>query len=99
LKYLVHWKMRPAPAEEVLKLLPTDLAFCMNEMKEGRLIASYVLAGMPEGFEVFEVKNHEEIHKIIMEAPFGPFLDFEVRPVVDFDFSLNTLKTILEKNK
>jgi len=98
MKYLVHWKMRPAPAKEVLKLLDTDLKFCLNEMKEKRLLSSYAIAGRAEGFELFEVKNHEEIHKIIANAPFGPFLEFEVWPVVDFEFSLNTLKDVLEKS-
>ncbi len=99
MKFLVHWKMRPSPASEVLKLLPKDLAFCQDLMKEGKLLQSYVLAGKPEGFEVFDVETNEEMHKIIMEAPFGPFLDFEVWPIVDFDFSLNTLKSVLESNK
>ncbi|MHB8278522.1 MAG: muconolactone Delta-isomerase family protein [Candidatus Humimicrobiaceae bacterium] len=99
MKYLVHWKMCPAPAEEVLKLLPNDLEFCMNLMKEKKLLASYVLVGQPEGFEVFEVESNEEMHKIILEAPFGPFLDFKVWPIVDFDYSLNTLKSVLEKSK
>jgi len=99
MKFLVHWKMRPAPAEEVLKLLPNDLGFCMDLMKKKKLLASYVLAGKPEGFEVFEVESNEEIHRIILEAPFGPFLDFEVWPIVDFDFSLNTLKSVLEKSR
>lgn len=98
MKYMVHWKMRPSPAKDVLKLLPVDLNYCMNEIKEGRLLASYVLAGRAEGFEVFDVENHEAIHKIILNAPFGPFLDFEVWPVVDFDFSLKTLKDVLEKS-
>lgn len=99
MRFLVHWKMRPAPAEEVLNLLPKDLGFCMDLMKEGKLLASYVLAGKPEGFEVFEVQTNEQMHKIILEAPFGPFLDFEVWPIVDFDFSLNTLKSVLEKSR
>lgn len=98
MKFLVHWKMRPAPAPEVLKLLPDDLNFCKRQMKEGKLLESYVLAGKPEGFEVFDVETNEEMHKIIMDAPFGPFLDFEVWPIVDFEFSLNTLKSVLEKN-
>ena len=97
MKFLVHWKMRPGPADEVLRLLPDDLKFCKNAMKEGKLLQSYVLAGKPEGFEVFEVESNEEMHEIIMNAPFGPFLDFEVWPIVDFEFSLNTLKSVLEK--
>jgi muconolactone delta-isomerase len=97
MRFLVHWKMRPAEAKEVLKLLDKDLKFCMDLMDEGKLLQSYVLAGKPEGFEVFDVESNEEMHKIIMDAPFGPFLDFEVWPIVDFDFSLNTLKSVLEK--
>ena len=98
MKFLVHWKMRPSPAQEVKKLLPKDLAFCLDLMKEKKLLASYVLAGKPEGFEVFEVESNEDMHQIIMHAPFGPFLDFEVWPIVDFDFSLNTLKSVLEES-
>ncbi len=99
MKFLVHWKMRPAPAEEVLKLLDDDLNFCKRQMKEGKLLESYVIAGKPEGFEVFDVESSEEMHKIIMNAPFGPFLDFEAWPVIGFEFSLNTLKSVLEKSK
>ncbi len=99
MKFLVHWKMRPAPTQEVLKLLDKDLNFCKMQMKEGKLLASYVLAGKPEGFEVFDVETNEVMHKIIMDAPFGPFLDFEVWPIVDFEFSLNTLRSVLEKSK
>jgi muconolactone delta-isomerase len=91
--------MRPSPSSEVLELLPKDLKYCMDLMKEGKLIASYVLAGKPEGYEVFDVENNEEIHEIILKAPFGPFVDFEVWPIVDFDFSLNMLKSVLEENK
>jgi len=97
MRFLVHWKMRPAEGKEVLKLLDKDLKFCMDLMGKGKLLQSYVLAGKPEGFEVFEVESNEEMHKIIMDAPFGPFLDFEVWPIVDFDFSLNTLRSVLEK--
>lgn len=99
MRYLVHWKMRPSPPSKVLRLLPEDLAFCKGLMKQGKLLESYVLAGKPEGFEVFDVETNEEMHKIIMEAPFGPFLDFKVWPIVDFEFSLNTLKSVLEKGK
>jgi len=99
MKFLVHWKMRPTPGHEVLKLLDEDLSYCKAGIEKGKLLASYVLAGKPEGFEVFEVESNEEMHKIIMEAPFGPFLDFEVWPIVDFEFSLNTLKSVLEKSK
>ncbi|MEM2878897.1 MAG: muconolactone Delta-isomerase family protein [Candidatus Hadarchaeales archaeon] len=99
MRYLVHWKMRPAPAEDVLKLLDDDLRYCKNLMKERKLLASYVLAGMPEGYEVFEVESNEEMHRIIANAPFGPFLDFEVRPIVDFEFSLKTLKESLLSRK
>jgi muconolactone delta-isomerase len=91
--------MRPSPGHEVLKLLDKDLSFCKMAMEKGKLLASYVLAGKPEGFEVFEVESNEEMHKIIMDAPFGPFLDFEVWPIVDFEFSLNTLKSVLKESK
>lgn len=99
MKFLVHWRMRPSPASEVHKLLPKDLKFCQDLMKQGKLKASYVLAGRPEGYEVFDVQSSEEMHEIVLRAPFGPFLDFEVWPTVDFDFSLNTLKAVLEESK
>jgi muconolactone delta-isomerase len=99
MRYLVHWKMRPSPDREVLSLLDKDLQYCKNLMKEGKLLASYVLDGRPEGYEVFEVESNEEMHKIIMNAPFGPFLEFEVWPIVDFEFSLKTLREVLEKRK
>ncbi len=99
MKFMAHWKMRPTPAGEIAKLLDEDLKFCKKQMKEGKLLHSFVLAGKPEGFEIFEVESNEEMHEIIMNAPFGPFLDFEVWPIVDFDFSLNTLKSVLGKGK
>lgn len=99
MKFLVHWKMRPSPDEEVSKLLPKDLEYCKKLMKEGKLLASYVLVGRAEGYELFEADSHEWLHGIIMNAPFGPFLDFEILPVVGFEFSLNTLKATLEKRK
>ena len=99
MRYMAHWKMRPAPAEEVAKLLDADHKFCMDLMKEGKLLHSFVLTGKPEGYEIFEVENNEEMHEIISNAPFGPFLDFDVWPIVDFDFALKTLKSVLEKGK
>ena len=67
MRFLIHWKMRAAADEEVLRLLEQDLKYCKNLMKEGKLLNSYVLAGKAEGFEVFEVRDNEEMHQIIME--------------------------------
>jgi len=97
IKYLVHWEMKSADNEKILSLLPEDLEYCKSLMKEGKLLESVVLSGKAEGFELFDVDSHEEIHEIIADAPFGPFLEFEVWPVVDFEFSLNKLKEVLEK--
>ena len=56
MRFLVHWKMRPAEAKEVLKLLDKDLKFCMDLMDEGKLLKSNVLAGKPEGLNYLKLR-------------------------------------------
>jgi muconolactone delta-isomerase len=99
MKYLVHWRMRSLSQEEMRKILPEEIKYFEKIKKEGKLLLACALIGKSEGYELYDADSHEWLYELVANSPFGPYIDLDIWPVVDSDFSLKTMKVILEKKK
>lgn len=97
MKFLVHWKMRPLSEEEMRKVLPEEVKYAEKIRKEGKLLVSCDLVGKSEGYELYDADSHEWLYELVAKSPFGPYVELDIWPVVDSEFSLKTMKAILEK--
>jgi len=50
--------------------------------------AAYFFAGGPGGFGIANVSDEAELNQVMLEWPFTPFSDIEVRPLLDVETAL-----------
>jgi muconolactone delta-isomerase len=70
----------PAPPDMILSLI--DRAEEWQKRYDDQFEAFGLFPG-GGGFATAEVSDEAELHRIILEMPFSPFSDHEIRPIVD----------------
>ena len=78
------------PPSVMRQLMEATFDLMNQEMKAGRILEAYFMAGSGRSMVIAEVKSAEEIVKNISGLPIGGFMDFETYPLADLNESMKT---------
>jgi muconolactone delta-isomerase len=100
MKFLTITKMKDTastvPPSVMRPLMQATLDLMNQEMKAGRILEAYFMAGSGRSMVISEAKSGEEIVQIISALPIGGFMDFETYPLASF---IESMKIYLESYK
>ena len=92
MKFLSISKMKDTvstvPPSVMRPLMEATLNVMNQEMKAGRILEAYFMAGSGRAAVIVEAMSAEEIVQIIMGLPIAGFMDFETYPLADFNQSM-----------
>jgi muconolactone delta-isomerase len=92
MKFLTITKMKDTASTvppSVMRLLMEATINLMNqEMKAGRILEAYFMAGSGRSMVITEAKSAEEIVQRISALPIEGFMDFETYPLANFTESM-----------
>ena len=78
------------------QLMETTFDLMNQEMKAGRYLEAYFMAGSGRSIVITEAKSAEEIVKSISALPLSGFMDFETYPLADL---MESMKIWVESMK
>jgi len=76
------------PPSVMRPLMEATLNVMNQEMKAGRILEAYFMAGSGRAAVIVEAKTAEEIVQMIMALPIAGFMDFETYPLANFNESM-----------
>jgi muconolactone delta-isomerase len=92
MKFLTIAKMKDTastvPPSVMRPLMEVTLDLMNQEMKAGRILEAYFMAGSSRSIVIAEAKSAEEIVQRISALPTGGFMDFETYPLANFNESM-----------
>jgi muconolactone delta-isomerase len=92
MKFLTISKLKDTastlPPAVARQLMEATLNLMNQEMKAGRILEMYFMAGSGRAAVIGELKSAEELVKVISTLPISGFMDFEVYPLADFNESM-----------
>ena len=92
MKFLTITKMKDTastvPPSVMRPLMEATLDVMNQEMKAGRLLEAYFMAGSGRAAVIVETKTAEEIVQMIMALPIAGFMDLETYPLANFNESM-----------
>jgi len=92
MKFLTITKMKDiastVPPSVMRPLTEATLDLMNQEMKAGRILEAYFMAGSGRTMVIAEAKSAEEIVQRILALPIGGFMDFETYPLANFNESM-----------
>jgi muconolactone delta-isomerase len=92
MKFLTITKMKDTasmvPPSVMRPLMEATLNLMNQEMKAGRILEAYFMAGSGRSMAIAEAKSGEEIVQRMSALPVGGFMDFETYPLANFSESL-----------
>ena len=94
MKFLVITKGNKhlVPPEALLARTDALTAWVTRYTEMGKIDAAWSFAGVAGGGAIFNVDSLEELDAIMVEFPFGPFSEVDIRPLVDLNESNERLK-------
>ena len=92
MKFLTISKMKDVaatvPPSIMRPLMEATVDLMNQEMKAGRILEAYFMAGSGRSMVIAEAKSAEEIVRRISALPIGGFMDLETYPLADFNESM-----------
>jgi len=92
MKFLTITKMKDTastvPPSVMRPLMEATFDLMNQEMKAGRILEAYFMAGSGRSMVIAEAKTAEEIVQRILALPIGGFMDFETCPLANFNESM-----------
>jgi len=92
MKFLTISKMKDTastvPPSVMRPLMEATRDLMNQEMKAGRILEAYFMAGSDRNMVIAEAKSAEEIVQRISALPIGGFMDFETYTLADFNESM-----------
>ena len=92
MKFLTISRMKDTastvPRSVMRPLLEATLDLMNQEMKAGRILEAYFMAGSGRSMVIAEAKSAEEIVQRISALPVGGFMDLETYPLANFNESM-----------
>ena len=78
------------------QLLEASFDGMKQQMKAGKILEAYALAGWDRYMVISEYDSAEEVFQTLTAMPIGNYMDFEVYPLASFD---EAMKGVLESVK
>ncbi|AFJ46905.1 muconolactone Delta-isomerase [Shimwellia blattae] len=69
------------PKEQAEALKATEKAYSQQLQREGKWRHIWRVAGLYANVSIFDVKDNEELHSILMGLPLYPFMEISVTPL------------------
>ena len=92
MKFLTISRMKDiaatVPPSMMRPLMEATADLVNQEMKAGRILQAYFMAGSGGSMVIAEAKSAEEIVQRISALPAGGFMDLETYPLADFNESM-----------
>ncbi len=92
MRFLTISKMKDiaatVPPSVMRQLMEATADLVNQEMKAGRILEAYFMAGSGGSMVIAEAKSAEEIVQRISALPVGGFMDFETYALADFNESM-----------
>jgi len=92
MKFLTITKMKDTastvPPSVMRPLMEATLDLMNQELKAGRILEAYFMAGSGRSMVITEAKSAEEIVQRISAMPIEGFMDFETYPLANFNESM-----------
>ena len=89
MKFVTFTTMKDAaammPAATSRQLLEATVGYLKQMKQSGKILEAYALAGSARTMTIAELNSPEEIAQMIAGVPYGPFLNWETYPLVDFE--------------
>lgn len=68
-------------AEEADRLKKTEREFSQKLQREGKWQHIWRIVGHYANYSIFDVKDNEELHSLLMQLPLFPYMQIEVTPL------------------
>jgi len=85
------------PPETKMKLMEGGTAFIEKYLKAGKIKEAYSAPGLKQSVVIAELESAEEIERIFLDHPGFPFMDVEMRVLLEWDVSMKIWKESMEK--
>ena len=88
--YMAHMRVNPPhpPTEDFLERKVREKAMALELQASGVWPHLWRVAGEYSNYSVFDVKDHDELHRILTSLPLFPYLEIEVTPLATHPSSL-----------
>ena len=73
------------PAATSRQLMEATVGYLKQMKQSGKILEAYALAGSGRTMTIADLDSPEEVAQMIARVPFGPFLNWETYPLVDFE--------------
>jgi hypothetical protein len=80
----------PVPPEQAIGIYKATSAWIAERKKNGRIDVNYIFVG-GGGIAIANVETQEQAFAELLSYPLYAFFDWEVKPLVDWQQSLNTI--------
>jgi len=101
MKYLVLTRRKDAflmlPPEKRVETWEGMVAFIEKYRKAGKCKEIYLDGDMNGSVSIWETDSDEEATKFILENPFSPFSDIDIRPVIGWDIGVKATREAFQK--
>jgi muconolactone delta-isomerase len=89
MKFLVITTPRqvPMPPAMIADLLTAQREYLTQKVEDGTIDCIYGFVG-GGGTGIANAESHEDMHRLLVESPAFPVVDYEVRALADFDATL-----------
>jgi len=73
---------RDLPAEEAAEIIAREKAYSQELQRSGKWRHIWRIAGEYANYSLFDVRDNDELHEILMGLPLFRFMDVEVTPLL-----------------
>ena len=85
------------PREKQVETWEGMVAFIEKYQKAGKCKEIYLDGDMKGSVSVWETDSEEESVKFIVENPFSPFSDIDIRPIIGWDIGVKASREAFQK--
>ncbi len=89
--YLVRMTVRlphDLPAEQAEELKARERQLCQRLQREGQWRHIWRVVGRYENYSVFDVADHDQLHRLLSELPLFAYMDIQVTPLAEHPSAL-----------
>jgi len=81
--------------EMQMQVVEVASTFTDKYRKAGKIKDVYIMVGSRKSMRIWEVESHEEIDRLSLENPMGPFMETEIHPLSDYDAHVKHCQEVL----
>lgn len=77
------------PPQQADELKAREKALCLQLQRDGRWPHIWRVAGRYENYSVFDVADHDELHRLLSGLPLFPYMDVHVTALAEHPSALS----------